>query len=66
MVDSPPPDKKMSVKQEMRIHNKMQGWSKKSPMAARYAARHDRRKADELGEQLANTIGKSARRPGND
>lgn len=62
-VDSLPPEKKMSVKQEMRIHNKLQGWSEKSPMAARYAARHVRRKADELGEQLANSIGQSPRRP---
>jgi integrase len=66
MLDSLPPDKKISEKEEIRLHNKMQGWAEKSPMAARYAARHVRRKADELGEQLANTIGKSPRRPGND
>jgi hypothetical protein len=66
MLDRLPPDKKMPEKQETRVHNKLQGWAEGSQMAARYAARHVRRKADELGEQLANTIGKSARRAGND
>jgi hypothetical protein len=65
-VDALPPDQKMPEAKELQVHNKIQGWSEKSAMSARYAKRHIRRKADELGEQLANSIGKGARHAAGD
>jgi integrase len=60
-VDALPPDQRMPEAQELQVHNKMLGWVEGSEMSGRYAKRHIRNKADELGEQLANSIGKGAR-----
>jgi integrase len=54
--DNSPPDKRISHEHEMRARNAHQGWSPNSPMGAVYGNRHIRRKADELGEELANEI----------
>jgi integrase len=58
LVDNAPPEKRMSAEREMRTRNALQGWSPDSSMGALYANRHIRKKADELGEELANTIAK--------
>jgi hypothetical protein len=59
-VDAVPPDERMPEAKELQVHNKIQGWSEKSDMSALYAKRHIRRKADELGERVANSIGKGS------
>jgi integrase len=66
MVDGAPPDRRMSVEQEMRTRNLLQGWTPTSSMGAHYANRHLRRKADELGEELANTPSKDKRKRADD
>jgi integrase len=65
-LDALPPEKRMPVEQEMRARNMLQGWSPTSSMGALYANRHLRRKADELGEELANAVSKDTGEPGND
>ena len=44
----------------------LQGWSPNLAMGARDAARHLRRKADALGEQLADEIANEVPEPAND
>ncbi|TIW03432.1 MAG: hypothetical protein E5V74_09140 [Mesorhizobium sp.] len=56
LVDQQPPDKRMDPEQEIRIRNKLQGWSPQSEMGAQYARRHIRKRADDLAERLANNI----------
>jgi integrase len=65
-LDALPPEKRIPAEQEMRARNMLQGWSPTSSMGALYANRHLRRKADELGEQLANAISKRGRDPSDD
>lgn len=65
-VDALPPDKRMPEAKELQVHNQIQGWSEKSDMSALYAKRHIRRKADELGERVANSIGTGARHASSD
>ncbi|GAA6166362.1 site-specific integrase [Sessilibacter corallicola] len=48
----------MSPEQEKQVRNRLMGWSINSEMSERYSRRHIRKRADELGEQLANSIGK--------
>lgn len=59
LVDQAPPGKRVSAEQEMRTRNALQGWSPNSSMGALYANRHIRRKADELGEELASEVAKN-------
>lgn len=56
MTDAMPPDMRMAKEEETRVHNRLQGWSSTSEMGAKYARRHIRKKADELGQALAEKI----------
>lgn len=55
-LDDLPEGKKLSPEEEKAIRNRLQGWSANSGMAERYARRHIRRKADEVAENLANSL----------
>lgn len=55
-IDAQPTDKRMPVDQEKQVRNRLQGWKKGSSMAERYAKRSIRKRADEIGEQLANEL----------
>jgi integrase len=56
MVDRQPPEKRIFREEEARVRRKLQGWSENSEMAEKYDRRHLRRRADELGQELANDI----------
>lgn len=55
-IDALPPEERMSPEKENQVRNRLNGWSKKSNMAARYARRAIREKADRLAEKLANSL----------
>ena len=55
-IDALPPEKRMPPEEEKKIRNHNNGWSKKSEMSSRYAARSIREKADRIAEELANEI----------
>jgi integrase len=62
MVDGLPPHKRMSPEKETLTRNRLQGWTPNSEMGAPYAKRHIAKRANELGEALANEIAPSKRR----
>lgn len=53
-LDSLPADKRPAKEEEITMRNRLQGWTGTSGMAARYARRHIRRKADEVAEALTD------------
>jgi integrase len=55
-IDALAPQDRPSEKQEIEIRNRLQGWTGKSSMGARYAKRHIRRKADEIAEKLGSSV----------
>ena len=56
LVDSQPEEGRMAPEHEKQVRNKLMGWSPESEMGARYSRRYIRKKADELGEKLANQL----------
>jgi integrase len=55
-VDAQPADKRMPPEQEIQVRNRLMGWKKGSMMGERYAKRFIRKRADEIGEELANDL----------
>lgn len=55
-IDALPPEERMKPEQEKQVRNRLNGWSKKSQMEARYASRHIREKSDKIAESLANEM----------
>lgn len=55
-IDSLPPDKRPSEDEEVKMRNRLQGWTGQSSMGGRYAKRHIRHKADYLAEALMNNL----------
>jgi integrase len=55
-IDSLPPEKRMKPDEEKQMRTRLNGWSKKSSMEARYASRHIREKSDRIAESLANEL----------
>lgn len=55
-IDAQPPENRMDPEEEKRVRAQLNGWSKNSEMASRYAARSIREKADRIAEELANDI----------
>ncbi|WP_408733520.1 hypothetical protein [Pseudomonas sp. LS1212] len=55
-IDAQPSEKRMDPEEEKRVRIQLNGWSKNSEMASRYAARAIREKADQIAEELANDI----------
>ncbi|AIG02351.1 integrase [Pseudomonas fluorescens] len=55
-IDSLPPEKRMQAGEEKQMRNRLNGWSKKSSMEARYSSRHIREKSDKIAESLANEL----------
>ena len=55
-IDAQPSEKRMDPEEEKRVRIQLNGWSKNSDMASRYAARAIREKADKIAEELANDI----------
>lgn len=51
-IDAMPANQRPTPEQEIQIRNRLQGWSGKSSMGARYAKRHIKRKADEIAEAM--------------
>lgn len=56
LIDTLPPEQKPSVQAEQNIRNRLMGWSSTSTMAAIYARRAIREKADEIANLLASEI----------
>lgn len=53
-IDAMPPGKRLTPEEEQKIRSHNNGWSMRSEMSSRYAARAIREKADKIAEELAN------------
>lgn len=54
-IDAMPANQRPTPEQEIQIRNRLQGWSGKSSMGARYAKRHIKQKADEIAEAMMSS-----------
>lgn len=61
LVDGQPEEGRMAPEHEKQVRNRLMGWSQNSEMGARYSRRYIRKKADELGEKLANQLHNQAK-----
>ncbi|WP_372398679.1 site-specific integrase [Azospirillum sp. HJ39] len=55
-IDSLPENERPSHSEEVKMRNRLQGWSGESSMGARYARRHTKRKADQIAEKMMDSM----------
>jgi integrase len=61
-IDRGGANQRVTQEQEARIRERLMGWTTGSKMAAVYNRRYDRRKADEIAEEMATSIVRNAKK----